>query len=296
MIGVTHIGKGVYMIDNGGLYYDRTNATYVVRSDGKAIVVDTGYASRYERVKRALASIGVSRDELSVIALTHVHLDHCGAASKLVKDYPNATVIVHPKGSKHLIDPTKLLESTRSIFRPRDFEAMGGMDPMESSRVVEVSDEEDVEVGGVTLRTIYTPGHAPHHVAYLLLPHNYVFVGDALSTRGVVFSVPLPDTVPPKFDYEQGLRSIERIFELGAKLIFLTHYGSYLSTDELKEEELSLYRSWFERIRALKNEKLDHDAIAEAIIRDYESVLRARLHPVARDWIRRYVLGAYLSV
>lgn len=284
------------MIDNGGLYYDRTNATYVIRSDNKAIIVDTGYASRYDRVKRALTSIGVSRTELSVIALTHVHLDHCGAASRLVRDYPNATVLVHPKGSRHLIDPSKLLESTKSIFRPRDFEAMGGMDPMDPSRVVEVSDEEDVGVGGVTLRTIYTPGHAPHHVAYLLLPHNYVLVGDALSTRGTVFSFPLPDTVPPRFDYEQGLRSIERIFDLKGKLILLTHYGGYLSTEELREEELSLYRGWFERIRALKNDKLNHDAIAEIFIREYESVLRAPLHPIARDWIRRYVLGAYLSV
>ncbi|MEN3048296.1 MAG: MBL fold metallo-hydrolase [Candidatus Caldarchaeales archaeon] len=296
MDGVGHIGKGVYIIDNGGLYYDRTNATFLVRTNGKAIVVDTGYASRYERVLRALRAIGVTREELSVVALTHVHLDHCGAAPKFVRDFPNATVLVHPKGSRHLADPSKLLEATKSIFRPRDFEAMGGMDPVDPSRVAEVSDEEDVEVGGVTLRAVYTPGHAPHHVAYLLMPHNYVFAGDALATRGPIFSFPLPDTVPPKFDVEQGLRSIDRIFDLGARLVMITHYGTYLATEEMREEELRLYRSWFERIRALKDERLDHGAIAEIIIREYESALKAPLHAVAKDWIRRYVLGAYLSV
>jgi Zn-dependent hydrolases, including glyoxylases len=296
MVPVTHIGKNVYVIDNGGLGYERTNATYVVRTESGSFLIDTGYAIAYRRLMQGLRAIGIGRNELKAVLLTHVHLDHCGAAPLLLREFGDAVVVVHPKGARHLEDPGKLLEATKEIFGEALFRRMGGLEPVEGSRIVRVSDEEELEFGQVTVRALYTPGHAPHHVAYLLEPHRFVFAGDAVSTRGPVFRVPLPDTVPPGFDIEAGMRSIRRIFELDPRLVLITHYGWYVASRELMEEELELYKRWFERIGSMKAKGMDRFAAAEQIVRELEDGLRMPLHPVARDWIRRYVWGAYLSV
>ncbi len=296
MVPVTNIGKNVYVIDNGGLRYERTNATYVVKTDSGSILIDTGYAIAYKRLMEGLRAIGVGRNELKAVLLTHVHLDHCGSAPLLLRQFDDAVVVVHPRGARHLEDPSRLLEATKEIFGEAAFRRMGGLEPVDSSRIVRVSDEEELEFGQVTVRALYTPGHAPHHVAYLLEPHRFVFAGDALSTRGTVFRVPLPDTVPPGFDIEAGLKSIRRIFETDPRLVLITHYGWYVASRELMEEELELYRNWFERIGAMKSKGMDRFAIAEQFIREFEDGLRMPLHPVARDWIYRYVWGALLSL
>ncbi|MDJ0274912.1 MAG: MBL fold metallo-hydrolase [Nitrososphaerota archaeon] len=296
MVPVTYLGRNVYVIDNGGLGYDRTNATFVVRTSRGSIMIDTGYAVAFRRVMEGLRAIGIGRDELKAVLLTHVHLDHCGATPLILREFRDAVVVVHPRGARHLEDPSRLLEATKEIFGERVFSKMGGMEPVDGSRIVRVSDEEELEFGDVVLRALYTPGHAPHHVAYLLTPHRYVFAGDALATRGTVFKVPLPDTVPPGFDFEAGMRSIRRVFEADPRLVLITHYGWYVASQELMEEELELYRRWFERIRELKSQGLDRFRIAELFIREFEDGLRQPLHPVARDWIYRYVWGAYLGI
>ncbi len=296
MVPVTNIGKNVYVIDNGGLRYERTNATYVVRTDSGSFLVDTGYAIAYRRLMEGLRAIGIGRSDLKAVLLTHVHLDHCGAAPLLLKEFEDAVVVVHPKGARHLEDPGRLLDATKEIFGEVVFRRMGGLEPVEGSRIVRVSDEEELEFGQVAVRALYTPGHAPHHVAYLLEPHRFIFAGDALSTRGPLFAVPLPDTVPPGFDVEAGLNSIRRIFEADPRLVLITHYGWYVASQELMEEELDLYKRWFEWIGSMKSRGMDRVAITKQVIREFEDGLRRPLHPVARDWIKRYVWGAFLSL
>jgi glyoxylase-like metal-dependent hydrolase (beta-lactamase superfamily II) len=295
-MSLTRIARGVFMIDTAPDVLPRVIASYLVRGEKGAALIDVGYRSTYKQLLRALDAIGVRAEELRWVVLTHVHLDHCGAVAEVLERYPKAKVLVHRRGQRHLISPEKLLDSARSIFGDEALRRMGGMGAVPEERVMTAEEEGEVVLSDITLRVFETPGHAPHHISVLIEPHRYVVVGDALASRGPRYPMPIPDTAPPQFSYEDAVKSVRRIFEHRPRLLLLSHYGPFISPDDGGDEEVRLLEAWIEKIRALKSEGLDPISITRRIIDEMEAGIHAKLDLVARNAVLMAVLGAYLSL
>ncbi|HHR86198.1 MAG TPA: MBL fold metallo-hydrolase [Candidatus Acetothermia bacterium] len=183
---------------------------------------------------------------LDYIFVTHVHLDHAGGAGELARRYPHASVITHPRGARHLADPTRLVESVRKATGEM-FSLYGEAIPIDEGRVQPARDGECFDLGaGITIEAIYSPGHAPHHVCFFEPNRRYLFLGDAAGAlrNGVLYCT----TPPPSFDLEVSLHTINKLRSLHPKKIFYTHFGSGDNPDRLLKNYSDLLKRWGEAI------------------------------------------------
>jgi glyoxylase-like metal-dependent hydrolase (beta-lactamase superfamily II) len=197
-------------------------AAFLVRGE-KTALVETGPKSSVDHVTAGLKHAGI--ETLDHIVVTHIHLDHAGAAGTLARLYPSASVVVHPAGAVHLADPTKLWSSAGRIYGAEMDRLWGGIDPVPPDRIEVIGDGESLDLGGRSLRAIETPGHARHHHVFLDDATGIAFTGDALGVRLPDIGSFRPATPPPEFHLQHALESIARIREIGAGELWLTHYG-----------------------------------------------------------------------
>lgn len=218
-------------------------ATFLL-ADRKTALVETGPKSSVDNVLAGLERAGV--ETLDWIVVTHIHLDHAGAAGTIAQRYPEAKIAVHPVGAPHLVDPSKLWSSASRIYGDDMKKLWGGIDPLPAERVVEIGDGDTIELGdSLRLKAVETPGHAWHHHAYLEESSGIIFTGDALgvSPRGVTAF--RPATPPPEFKLEVALESIERIRTSGAKEVWLTHFGpTGSSVDDACAQATEVLERW----------------------------------------------------
>jgi len=193
-------------------------------TDEKTALIETGPKSSVEHVLGGLRHAGI--ETLDWIIVTHIHLDHAGAAGTLARQFPEARVAVHEVGVRHLVDPSKLWSSASRIYGDAMDRMWGGIDPLPEERIVALADGDKIELGATTLQAVDTPGHAGHHHAYLDVSSGVTFVGDALGVRLPDVGVMRPATPPPEFNLELAVTSIERLKALDPTEIYLTHYSS----------------------------------------------------------------------
>jgi glyoxylase-like metal-dependent hydrolase (beta-lactamase superfamily II) len=196
-------------------------AAYLVWGDEGAILIETGPESARERLEAALARSGLAPSDLKAVFVTHVHLDHAGAAGSFAA--AGVPVHVHTRGARHLIDPKRLVESARGVYGDRFDALWGGMVPAPESAVRPLADGEVVRVAGLEVTALDTPGHAFHHHAYAI--GDAIFTGDAAGARlggGRYLSV---TSAPPQFHLEHTLASIAKLAALDPARLFLTHFG-----------------------------------------------------------------------
>lgn len=200
-------------------------ACYLMDADGPAIV-DPGPATTLERLAAELADRGVGNRDLRHVLITHVHLDHAGATGRLTELYPRATVHVHSDGAPHLVDPTRLVASTRRTFGDRHDRLWGEVRPVPRDRVRLA----DRRPGPGPLRVVPTPGHISHHLAYLDERNGTIYSGDSLGI--VVAGGPThPPTPPPAVDLPAWHQTLEEVRRLGSERFAATHFGVHNDLD-----------------------------------------------------------------
>ena len=197
----------------------------VLETSAGPLVVDPGPTSTLAALEAGLARIGHRVGDLSGVLLTHIHLDHAGAAGTLARDNPRLRVFVHARGAPHLIDPSKLLASATRLYGGRMEELWGEVAAVPAGQVHVLEGGEHLELGGRAIEVAYTPGHAWHHVSYFEPGSGIAFVGDTAGLLTPGIPCVLPVTPPPDFDLEAWLRSLERILEWNPGTIVLTHFG-----------------------------------------------------------------------
>ena len=255
-------------------------AAYLLRGE-KTALLETGPKSSLEHTIAGLEAAGV--DGLDWIIVSHIHLDHAGAAGTLATRFPDARVAVHEVGAPHLVDPTKLWSSASRIYGDRMEELWGGIDPIASDRIHVIANEETIDLGGATLRAIETPGHAYHHHAFLLEDGGYVFTGDALGVRLPDVGIVRPATPPPEFHLEKAIASIERIRSLGASRLYPTHFGPHddgervQDIDGLCDEAIEALRKWSEWVLEARAQTEELDEAADLVAKQARSHLEATL-------------------
>ncbi|MEJ2723423.1 MAG: MBL fold metallo-hydrolase, partial [Deltaproteobacteria bacterium] len=163
-----------------------------------------------------------------------IHMDHAGALGTLAQLFPRAKVLLHPRGAKHVIDPSRLVESTRMAFGD-DFEDLyGPILPVSDSQVQTPEDGEKIPLNGRELQIVYSPGHAPHHLAVFDYKTKGIFSGEALGLPLPEAKLsPLPAAAPPSFDMEEYLESMAKLKRLHPRIIFYSHDGVGKNPDQL---------------------------------------------------------------
>lgn len=231
---------GVYAIDAEYLYSGHAAAHLIVDS-GRAAFVDVGTNDSVPYLLAALAELGIARESVDHLLLTHVHLDHAGGAGALMRELPNARAVVHPRGAPHMIDPARLIAGSKAVYGEERFAQLyGELVPIPRERVRVAADGERVSLGARTLELIHTPGHAMHHYAVVDAAHASLFSGDTFgisypplaTARGSFIT---PSTVPTQFDPEQHLASIDRMLSYRPESIYLMHFSRVTGVPRLAE-------------------------------------------------------------
>lgn len=194
-------------------------AAHVIKTELGSILVDCGPESTLENLYSELERMGVHN--LKYLLLTHIHLDHAGAAGRLSREL-DLTVFVHARGAKHLQDPTRLLASAKQIFGDRMTEIWGNIEPVKNLEIL--NGGERLELSKLELLALYTPGHAVHHLAFQL--EDVIFAGDVAGVR-VGNQAPVPPTPPPDINLEHWKTSIELLKSRAAKTLYLAHFGRF---------------------------------------------------------------------
>ena len=223
MVELKEVADGIYHFEARLSVMTSPFTVYLIK-ESHGVVIEPGPAALVPRIQEAMKKLGVK--DLSYIIPTHIHVDHAGGAGKLAQLYPGAKVLVHPAGLKHAVDPSKLIQSTKTVFGD-DFEAgFGPILPVPQSQIKAVEDGEVIMVGNRELQIIYAPGHAPHHIAIFDRSVKGIFCGEALGLPGGEGNrILLPAVAPPSFDQEIYLETMEKLRKLGARTLFYSHGG-----------------------------------------------------------------------
>ena len=234
-VEVINIAEGIDVVDSG--YYSQDFAAiYLLRQNSKVAIIETGTNYSVPVVENALMKSGLTLLDVSYVIPTHVHLDHAGGAGELMKQCVNARLVVHPRGARHLIDPSKLVAGATAVYGKEKFkEYYGEIIPIDSNRVTEADDNFILDFDGRELRFIDTPGHARHHFCIWDKTTKTMFTGDTfgisyrdLDHQDDVYI--LPSTSPVQFDPEALTKSINRIMDFKPERVCLTHFSAIKPT------------------------------------------------------------------
>lgn len=222
--------SGIVAIDSG-MVRPGMAACYLLETDSALAVIETGNNHSSERILSVIAHRGRRAEEVSHVIVTHVHLDHAGGAGSLMQRLPNAALVVHPRGARHVIDPSRLEASARAVYGDEEYDRQhGALQPVPEERVIVMQDGGSLRVGKRTLQFMDTPGHARHHFCVWDEQSRGWFSGDTfgisyreLDTANGPFV--FPTTTPIQFDPPALVESIERLMERGPENMYLTHFG-----------------------------------------------------------------------
>ncbi|RDS79549.1 MBL fold metallo-hydrolase [Dyella monticola] len=221
---------GIHTIDTG-FVRPQFDAAYLLTHEGHGAFIDCGTNHSVPRLLEALANARMATSQVDWLILTHVHLDHAGGAGELLAHLPNARLVVHPRGARHMADPSQLWAGALAVYGEDVMEkAYGRLRPVPAERIVEAPDGHTVDLRGRRLRCLDTPGHAKHHIAIYDEQANVCFTGDTFGLSYRSFDTEqgpfiLPTTTPVQFDPIALHASIERLLELKPEAMYLTHFG-----------------------------------------------------------------------
>lgn len=269
----------IHTIDLHYLGQPCTIAGYLLMGPDGPVLIETGPASTLDHLEAGLKQHGVVLNDLRGALVTHIHLDHAGAAGHLAKH--GVPIHVHEFGAKHLVDPSKLIDSARRIYRDQMDRLWGEVLPVPAHLVRSIRDGDVIDIAGLVFAAIETPGHARHHHAFRLeTPRGRIcFTGDAAAmiVPGYPFiSLPTP---PPEFDLDAWLNSLARLDAERFRMIYLTHFGCLNTPTRHFENVKRALRAHSEFIRTQLNLSKSEDEILQSY----------------RPWIERQALAGGIS-
>ncbi len=226
----TQVGERIWAIDLGFQGWDKVVHAYLLASPDELVLIETGPTSTLPNLWKGIKAAGFDPVQLTKIFVSHIHLDHSGAAGVIMREQPEVEIFVHPVGVPHLIAPERLVNSAGRLYTDRMDELWGEVAPVPEARVRPLSDGETVEAAGHVMSVLFTPGHAAHHVAYWLPEESVVFTGDVGGVRMPGSDYALPPAPPPELAPGEWQVSTERLRQTGAQRLLLTHGGAFDDT------------------------------------------------------------------
>jgi glyoxylase-like metal-dependent hydrolase (beta-lactamase superfamily II) len=273
-------GHGIHTIDTG-YHRPRFDAAYLIVDHGRAAFVDTGTNHGVPRLMAALDALGLKPDAVDWVIPTHVHLDHAGGCGLLMQQLPNAQLLVHPRGARHMIDPTALYEGELAVYGADEMErSYGRLVGVPAERVVSSADGQRIGLGGRSLEIIDSPGHARHHHAIWDGVSRAWFTGDTFGLSYPEFVNAdgpwmLPTSTPVQFEPDAQIASIGRMLQRDPQRMFVTHYGP---VDDVLRQARALVRQIEASVAiglAVDGGPGRHEALKAALARHYLDSLHA---------------------
>lgn len=216
----------IHAIDLHFLGAEHTVAAYLLDTGDGLALVETGPYSTFDKLREGIADLGYQIEEIKHVLLTHIHLDHAGAAWALAEN--GATVYVHPFGARHLQDPSKLMRSAKRIYQEKMDELWGAMHPIPGDRIRSIEHAAMVTTGNLNWKAWHTPGHAVHHIAWQL--DKVIFTGDVAGVR-IDDGIVVPPCPPPDIQIEDWQESIQLLRAQRPSEMYLTHFGKVNDID-----------------------------------------------------------------
>lgn len=273
-------------------FQDRPHAiaAYLIKHSSGAVLIESGPGSTVNSLQAGLRRRGLSASDITHVLLTHIHLDHAGAAGWMARN--GAEIIVHPRGATHLENPEKLLASARRIYLDKMETLWGEFIPVPRAQIRVAVDSEEIVIGSLRFIAIDSPGHAEHHYAYLF--EDVCFSGDVGGVRiagGPYLRVPMP---PPELHFEKWRSTLGRLRRFRFSRIAPTHFGLYGDPDwQLAAAERALDESerWLEQVMA-------HDPPIEEVRQQFVQWMdaQARDQALGQDITEAYELANPLAM
>ncbi|MGW9351785.1 MBL fold metallo-hydrolase [Nocardiopsis flavescens] len=265
--GITPLGDDIFAIDTMLAGYPGIVSSYLIRTE-RPCIIEVGTAGSARVLHDAVLALGLSPADLATIVVTHIHLDHAGGTGDMAALFPNAEIVVHERGARHLADPGRLMRSAAMVWGDRLDTLFGRMHPTEARRIRSVGRTGEIDLGGGrTLSTHYAPGHAKHHMGLVDSLTGDLYVGDALGVYNQLTGDIRPATPPPDFDLPACLDTLRLFSDIGAQRLMFSHFGAVgdvAETIDRAEAELHL---WVDTVRASHGSTGDLDH-AIAMVRD----------------------------
>ncbi len=289
MSELREVAENVYLIDTQEGSVPRLTATYFL-NEGRKALIDAGSPNSAVTILKGIKRLGVNPEEVSYIVITHVHLDHAGGAGTLSKEMPYAEVLVHPRGAKHLVDPTKLTSSAMQVLSREEMERYGSMIPVSQEKVRVLDDNAIIELNSQQrLRVIYTPGHAHHHLSLWEERNKGLFAGDAIGEYVPGAEFLFVDTPAPSFDLASALESIEKARQLPLQVLYFSHFGVSRKVEEILRVAQNKLKVWGEVIyQAMKNNRGD-------LVENLKEFVDGELEPIRSDKDHYHIWAAWAT-
>ena len=276
----TPLGNDVHLLDTRMGGYDGITAAYLIRSSRPALV-ETGAARSAGTVVAKLAALGIGPEDLATIVVTHIHLDHAGGVGDLATAFPQAEIVVHERGARHLVEPGRLLASARRVYGDVLDTVFGELLATPAERIRTLGEVGTVDLGeGRALRSTYSPGHASHHVGLMDSQTGDLYVGDAAGIYIPDSDLVRPSTPPPDFDLTLALASLGTFRQLQPQRLLFSHYGPATEVDDVLERSAEELELWVELARGCRRDELDLDH-AVAAVRERTRERYAALDPAS---------------
>ncbi|GAB3041019.1 MBL fold metallo-hydrolase [Natronobiforma cellulositropha] len=250
----------LHYVDTGMYGTAEYGAVYLL-SDERPALVETGIGTNHDLVLEALETVGIAREDLAVIAVSHVHLDHAGGAGVLAEACPNAEVYVHELGLPHLADPSRLVAGTKAAVGDQ-WAFYTEPKPVPEDRLTALSEGDTIDLGTHELRVHEAPGHAPHQVVFEDPANDAIFTADAAGIWVPSVEVLKETSPPPQFDLERCLEDVAALRALERSTLLYTHFGPRETGEALAAYETVL-TDWVEAVTAKREELGDDVAVVE---------------------------------
>lgn len=274
------LGDGIFAIDTG-FHRPVFDAAYLMVENGRAAFIDSGTNFAVPRLLATLEALGLAREEVEYVIPTHVHLDHAGGVGLLMQSLPAATAIVHPRGARHMIDPSALVAGATAVYGEAEMaRSYGAIVGVPAQRVRESADGMSIDLAGRLLRFFDTPGHARHHHCIWDTRTRGFFTGDTFGLSYREFDTDkgpwlLPTTTPVQFEPDQLRESVQRLLAFQPECMYLTHYSRVRDVQRLGASLLEQLARLVAIGRGLKNAPDRHEALKRALLAEYVAITAA---------------------
>ncbi|MEM3788445.1 MAG: MBL fold metallo-hydrolase [Candidatus Bathyarchaeia archaeon] len=293
-MNVLRLDEHIFMIDVKVAGIQRFIASYVLIGE-KVAIVETGPTSSIQNLVHGLTRLGIKPDDVSYIAVSHIHLDHGGGVGTLARHFPRAKVIVHEKGAPHLANPEKLWQQSKMVLGDVA-EIYGKPESVSADRIIAAKNDMTFEIGkGIALKVVETLGHASHHLSYYEPLSNGIFVGDAAGIYLDDIDVIVP-TTPSPFRLDIALASLKKLANLKPSVLYYTHFGMAKNAMEKLQAYADQLRLWANIAKHSLDEGEDLEEISRKIAEKDEAVKKAveyvKVHRVLGETVlKTSVLG-----
>ncbi|GAA3726937.1 MBL fold metallo-hydrolase [Salinactinospora qingdaonensis] len=273
------LGDEIFAIDTKMAGYETITSSYLIRTE-RPCVIETGTAGSAPVLRDALATLGIGGSDLATVVVTHIHLDHAGGIGDIASMFPNAELVVHERGARHLADPSRLMRSARMVWGDHLDTLFGEMRPTEATRIRAITTDDEINLGaGRRLTAHYSPGHAKHHVSLVDSDTGDLYVGDAAGVYNPYTADIRPATPPPDFDLATALESLRLFTDIGPQRLMFSHFGAVDEVEATLERSVAELHAWVETVREAHgtSDDLDH---AIAMVREQ---VMTRYQPMPED-------------